>query len=151
MCFRSTARRASPSALVVSETESSLPLSLRIVALFSIFSFTNFVHPFHSPDASAASPANGSIGGAAAGAAAAEDAAASTAAVQQQQAQQQPQTSEEWVEALVATMSQAKDLPDARVRAAQALQAFEQAAVSAAQVIMYLFCNLLPFVVLKRV
>jgi hypothetical protein len=57
--------------------------------------------------------------------------AATDAASQQQlpvpQQPQQPNTSEEWVDALVQTMSQATDMADARTRAAQALQAFEQA------------------------
>jgi hypothetical protein len=57
--------------------------------------------------------------------------AASDAASQQHlpvpQQPQQPKTSEEWVDALVHTMSQATDMADARARAAQALQAFEQA------------------------
>lgn len=57
--------------------------------------------------------------------------AASDAASQQHlpvpQQPQQPKTSEEWVDALVHTMSQATDMADARTRAAQALQAFEQA------------------------
>ena len=57
--------------------------------------------------------------------------AATDATSQQQlpvpQQPQQPNTSEEWVDALVQTMSQATDMADARARAAQALQAFEQA------------------------
>ena len=62
--------------------------------------------------------------------AAAAPAATDTASQQQLPAPQQPQqpkTSEEWVDALVHTMSQATDMADARARAAQALQAFEQA------------------------
>jgi chemotaxis protein histidine kinase CheA len=61
---------------------------------------------------------------------AAATAAASAATQQQpphQQQAKQPATSEEWVDALVQTMSQATDMADARARAAQALQAFEQA------------------------
>lgn len=77
---------------------------------------------------------------AAAGASPATAAAATTAtdaASQQQlpipQQPQQPNTSEEWVDALVQTMSQATDMADARARAAQALQAFEQAVTAQVQ------------------
>mmetsp|Transcript_64 Transcript_64/g.219 ORF Transcript_64/g.219 Transcript_64/m.219 type:complete len:338 (+) Transcript_64:350-1363(+) len=52
---------------------------------------------------------------------------------QPQQQQQGPQTPEEWVDALVASMQQATDVADARARAAQALQAFEQAVQGAVQ------------------
>ena len=77
---------------------------------------------------------------AAAGASPATATAATTAtdvASQQQlpvpQQPQQPNTSEEWVDALVQTMSQATDMADARARAAQALQAFEQAVTAQVQ------------------
>jgi len=70
--------------------------------------------------ASPAGPANGAAG---------------APAPQQQQQQQQPpaaperagpQTAEQWTDALVAEMAAAKDVPDAKARAAKALTAFEQ-------------------------
>lgn len=93
-------------------------------------------HFAHSGASAAANSSSAAATAAAQDAAAASDASAAAAQqqVQAQQQAQQPKTSAEWVEALVQTMSQAKDLPDARARAAAALQAFEQAAVSAAQV-----------------
>lgn len=83
-------------------------------------------------DSAAAGEGQGAASQAASATAAAEAAAAAAEAQQQhlQQQQQHPKTSEEWVEALVQTMSQATDMADARTRAAQALQAFEQAVVS---------------------
>lgn len=43
----------------------------------------------------------------------------------------QPSSPEEWVEALVQTMSEARDVPDARQRAARALHAFQEAVLAA--------------------
>lgn len=89
---------------------------------------------------------------AAAAAAAAEHAAAAEqrqqqeqAAAQQQERQQQPQqgaadaaagqlrSAEEWIDIVVQEMAAATDITDARARASQVLQAFEQAAVQHAK------------------
>lgn len=95
-----------------------------------------------SAHASAEQQATASPSGGAAAAAAADASAAgtgvangtSTPIAAEPPSPPQPKSSEEWVEALVQTMSQAKDIPDARNRAAQALQAFEQATLATVQV-----------------
>jgi hypothetical protein len=58
--------------------------------------------------------------------------AASPLPSQEAEADAGPRSSEDWVEALVQQMAGAKDVDDARERASQVLQAFEQAVLRAA-------------------
>lgn len=85
---------------------------------------------YHCTGATAVHASESAAAGASPATAAAATAATDAASQEQlplQQQTQQPKTSEEWVDALVHTMSQATDMADARARAGQALQAFEQA------------------------